>query len=585
MLHDSERDLIVARVAAIVTECSKDFAVAEQRLREEYRDRSEHLEYALYWLKDVQTSPSPDEAPQPRGVVWKRILKNDALSEFRNIEPIEKQHYSSRYFKGWAKHTPTALFIKYLRDCEDTTEARRTADVIREYQQYFKLDDPNIVRVCDVGWVRDENGSEFPFVATEYLEGANLKEWLLTSKNHPTLKESAEIIRVIAATLQRVIHEVESEATLTDPEGLKPKGMHLDLKPDNVMVKSSNGVLGKADKGSIRLVDFGASELGTPGYRAPEVYKDNKDRPSPHATWDIFSLGAILYFLVKRTAPDQANPAFVSAGDWNTWVAKINLGDSDLNLICRKCLAYNPSERYQLPQHLEEDLSDWLNDRPLRHVRKDGYIWQEKWTLLKKRCRERNDVEDHAQVVALAAVVTGVIASANGITHAAQVFAGTSPELASERANLPTLASCFLVFVYVMHTIRWKWNSVKIFAPLCAFVLTCVVSNYVLIPGTPFSAPNWHEQNIAAVSAMMIVSVLLICIGSQSPEWRRLFPFGWMVLASGLCLRNLFESRFSDYAMPVVVSAIEATACFLFASQLWSMPIPPLNETTQPGIS
>jgi len=270
---------------------------------------------------------------------------------------------------------------------------------------------------------------------------------------------------------------------------------------------------------------------------------------------------------------------------WNAWVAKIDLGDSDLNLICRKCLAYDSSARYQSPQLLEEDLSDWLTDHPLRHVRQDGYTRWEKWVLLKKRSRERNDIEDHTQVLSLAAIVVGVIASANGIAHAVQVFAGVSPEVASERANIPTLASCLLIFGWVMYTIRWNWNSVKMLSPLSAFVLTCAIGDFIVIPGVSYSLPNWHEQNIVAVFVMMIVSILLICFGSQSPEWRRLYPFGWLVLASCLFLRPLFESRFSDYAMPLVVSAIEAMACFLFTSRLWWKPTAPLNETAQSGTS
>jgi len=75
---------------------------------------------------------------------------------------------------------------------------------------------------------------------------------------------------------------------------------HMDLKPDNILINP--------DTLEVKLIDFGCCNtfeknkkaaffrFGTPGYRAPEILTK---RPYYPDKADIWSLGAILYMLVK----------------------------------------------------------------------------------------------------------------------------------------------------------------------------------------------------------------------------------------------------------------------------------------------
>ena len=86
--------------------------------------------------------------------------------------------------------------------------------------------------------------------------------------------------------------------------------IHRDIKPENIMVLINKD---KAMIGKVRLIDFGFAVYkgnlknlspaekyaGTPGYIAPEVFQ-GKDFDE---SFDIFSLGVILYFMLCGTLP------------------------------------------------------------------------------------------------------------------------------------------------------------------------------------------------------------------------------------------------------------------------------------------
>jgi serine/threonine protein kinase len=82
---------------------------------------------------------------------------------------------------------------------------------------------------------------------------------------------------------------------------------HCDLKPANVLVTRD---------GEVKIADFGLAHLswgqqpvsetlGTPGYIAPETYRDSP----PDARVDVFAAGAILYQLLTGAAPYAGNAA------------------------------------------------------------------------------------------------------------------------------------------------------------------------------------------------------------------------------------------------------------------------------------
>ncbi len=162
----------------------------------------------------------------------------------------------------------------------------------REAENLSRLDHPQIVRVLDVF-----TANNTVYYAMEFVEGENLNEYL---KEYGRMSESEAVscIRSIAAPLE-YMHE--------------HKMLHLDLKPGNVMRRSSDG--------KCVLIDFGLSKyyadngepesstnigMGTPGYAPIEQAQAGKSR-QVYPTLDIYALGGTFYKLLTGEAPPEAS--------------------------------------------------------------------------------------------------------------------------------------------------------------------------------------------------------------------------------------------------------------------------------------
>jgi serine/threonine protein kinase len=139
----------------------------------------------------------------------------------------------------------------------------------------------NLVRYLDHGKIQ-----KIPFLAMEYVEGANLKTLML--REDSALGEMlSDILYAMAAGLEH-LHD----------HGV----MHLDFKPENVVVSHGGRVL---------IVDFDTAlpipkkpekvgkNSGTPGYMAPEQLRGE---PLDQRA-DIFAFGLIAYELLTQRRP------------------------------------------------------------------------------------------------------------------------------------------------------------------------------------------------------------------------------------------------------------------------------------------
>ena len=163
------------------------------------------------------------------------------------------------------------------------------------------------------------------FIASEFIEGQNLRQELNRGRIEPTraLSIASDIARALCAAHDAGI-------------------VHRDLKPENVLITAA---------GAVKVVDFGIAHLenvntrltrtghavGTPAYMAPEQIVGGK----VDARIDVYALGVVLTEMLTGKHPLEpgrpAMPASVSEIAW-------------------RCIQTDPKDRYQTARQLLEAL-------------------------------------------------------------------------------------------------------------------------------------------------------------------------------------------------------------------------------------
>jgi serine/threonine-protein kinase len=227
------------------------------------------------------------------------------------------------------------------------------ADLARfrtEAEAIARLQHPNIVQIFEFG----EYGGR-PFFSLEFCGGGGLDSKL---KAPLPPRQAAGLVRTLARAVQAA-HQA----------GI----IHRDLKPANILFladgtpKISDFGLAKKIEGGDGLTQTGAI-VGTPSYMAPEQAGGDSHRVTTLV--DVYALGAILYECLTGRPPFKA----ASAIDTLMQVVErepepptaLQPGiDRGLELICLKCLAKEPAQRYASADQLAADLESWLAGVPI----------------------------------------------------------------------------------------------------------------------------------------------------------------------------------------------------------------------------
>ena len=214
--------------------------------------------------------------------------------------------------------TPGALFGKYkivqelgrgsmgvVYLAEDGVLGRRVAlkalsaalSMDLNFKNRFRLEARSIAAVNHAHVVRVHNLAEIDgllIIDMEYLEGGDLHAHLKRGASIPEVAQlGAQVLDALAACHRRDI-------------------IHRDIKPSNILID---------ENGAAKVTDFGLAKileshmelsiatmrssgffLGTPRYAPPEAW----DAAEPDETWDIYSLGVVLYEALSGAAPYQA---------------------------------------------------------------------------------------------------------------------------------------------------------------------------------------------------------------------------------------------------------------------------------------
>jgi serine/threonine protein kinase len=237
--------------------------------------------------------------------------------------------------------------------------------LVREAQVLARLEHPGIVPVHDVGTLQDGR----VFYTMKFVEGQRLDQHLESVQSVPDrLRLFLRICDAVAFAHARGV-------------------LHRDLKPANVMVGSFGEVL-VLDWGLAKIVNSAkqaaansdpeatiidegpatseaqdpsrsaattahGAVMGTPGYMSPEQAQG--DNAALDERSDIFSLGALLRFMLTRDSPNARSRENPSGPALN----------KSLEAICVKATAKHPEDRYPRVTQLAADVSRYLDGLPV----------------------------------------------------------------------------------------------------------------------------------------------------------------------------------------------------------------------------
>ena len=274
--------------------------------------------------------------PAPRA----RDLTGASLGDFR-VHRLLGQGGMGEVYLARQISLNREVALKVLRP--DLTNPTYLSRFEAEAWAAAKLNHPNIVHIYTLGVFEG-----LRFIAMEYVQGTNLREYLLR-KGPPDLPQALSIMRQAGAAVGAA-----GEVGL----------VHRDIKPENLLLTK---------KGQVKVADFGLCRdldsdrhhvtqpgvtMGTPLYMSPE---QARGQAMDHRS-DLYSLGVTYYHMLAGHPPFRAETALALAMKHVVDIP-VDLAVHRPDLppeLCRlvmKLMAKLPADRYQSAAEMLRDLS------------------------------------------------------------------------------------------------------------------------------------------------------------------------------------------------------------------------------------
>ena len=274
--------------------------------------------------------------PAPRA----RDLTGASLGDFR-VHRLLGQGGMGEVYLARQISLNREVALKVLRP--DLTNPTYLSRFEAEAWAAAKLNHPNIVHIYTLGVFEG-----LRFIAMEYVQGTNLREYLLR-KGPPDLPQALSIMRQAGAAVGAA-----GEVGL----------VHRDIKPENLLLTR---------KGQVKVADFGLCRdldsdrhhvtqpgvtMGTPLYMSPE---QARGQAMDHRS-DLYSLGVTCYHMLAGHPPFRAETALALAMKHVVDVPvdlAVHRPDlpPDLCKLVMTLMAKLPADRYQSAAEMLRDLS------------------------------------------------------------------------------------------------------------------------------------------------------------------------------------------------------------------------------------
>ena len=225
---------------------------------------------------------------------------SDRQSRFEAVEQMETQGATCDTFR--VKLYGKLHFLKRLK-AEYAGDIRYQEALRKEFETGYRLEHPNLVRYISL---------DSDSILMEYVEGETLSQRLATHPDYFTKRKNTD---KFVRQLLDVVGYLHSHQVL-----------HLDLKPDNILLTRINDDVKLIDLGCCYTDSFPDTTGHTNAFAAPEQLSGGV----VGIPTDIFAIGKILERLPEHTI---------------------------YNKVIARCTAEDPSDRYQSVEEILHDVS------------------------------------------------------------------------------------------------------------------------------------------------------------------------------------------------------------------------------------